>query len=109
MPSNKRSGKSPAVAPQRTLQTTLRLPDALYLKARKIVADRKHADNMNQLIITALSAYLNALDRKAIDLAFAGMADDAEYLLESQLVAQQFAESDAEADRIAAKQFSRQR
>jgi hypothetical protein len=107
MPS-KRSRKS-SVPRQRKLQTTLRLPDSLYLKARKIVADDNHANSMNQLIITALSAYLNALDRSAIDRAFAGMADDADYQLESQLIAQQFAQSDAEADRAAAKQFSRQR
>ena len=91
---------------KRNLQTTLRLPDSLYQRARKLVVEDKHVDSMNELIITALSAYLRALDRKMIDRAFAGMADDAEYQSEAELIAREFAESDAEAIHLADRQFA---
>ena len=103
---NKRSGAARA---KRSLQTTLRLPDSLYQKARKLVTDDKHADSMNELIITALSAYLKALDRKTIDRAFAGMADDAEYQNEAESIAREFSESDAEAARLADHRFAGRR
>jgi hypothetical protein len=92
-----------------SLQTTLRLPDSLYQKARKLIAGEKHASSMNDLIITALSAYLRALDRKMIDRAFAGMADDPEYQNEADLIAREFSASDAEATHLADRQFAGRR
>jgi hypothetical protein len=108
MPSKKNARlKHPAA--KSSLQTTLRLPDSLYQKARKLVAEEKHASSMNDLIIAALSAYLRALDRKLIDSAFAGMADDQEYQNEANLIAREFAESDAEALLLAGQQFAGRR
>jgi hypothetical protein len=104
---NSRSRRSSLSKP--SLQTTLRLPDSLYQKARKLVVNEKHAASMNDLIITALSAYLRALDRKTIDRAFAGMADDPEYHHEADLIAREFSESDAEATQLADKQFAGRR
>jgi hypothetical protein len=106
----KQNGKT-AGSPRtkRSLQTTLRLPDSLYQRARRLVVEDKHVDSMNDLIITALSAYLKALDRKMIDRAFAAMADDTEYQSEAKRIAREFAESDAEATRLADKQFAGRR
>jgi hypothetical protein len=44
-----------------------------------------------------------------IDPAFAGMADDAEYQNEAELIARESAQSDAEAARLVDKQFAGQR
>lgn len=99
----------PQNRPNRSLQTTLRLPDSLYQKARKLVAEQKHSRSMNELIIAALSAYLKALERKTIDRAFAGMADDLEYQNEAELIAREFSESDLEATRLADRQFASRR
>lgn len=105
----KQNKNARGIRTQRSLQTTLRLPDSLYQKARKLVVEDRHAGSMNELIITALSAYLKALDRKIIDRAFAGMADDAEYQNEAELIAREFAESDAEATHLADRQFAGRR
>jgi hypothetical protein len=109
MATKQKNIRSGAARAKRTLQTTLRLPDSLYQKARQLVTEDKHVDSMNELIITALSAYLKALDRKTIDRAFAGMANDQEYQNEAELIAREFSESDAEATQVANRQFAGQR
>jgi hypothetical protein len=105
----RKNGRTALPQNKRSLQTTLRLPDSLYQKARKLVVEDKHVNSMNELIITALSAYLKALDRKMIDGAFVGMADDVEYQDEAEFIAREFSESDAEAMRLANKQFAGRR
>jgi hypothetical protein len=105
----KKSTRSKRPAPKSSLQTTLRLPDSLYQKARKLVVEEKHAASMNDLIIAALSAYLRALDRKLIDSAFATMANDADYQSEAELISREFAASDAEAATLSDRQFATRR
>ncbi len=78
------------------LQTTLRLPKQLYARVKSHV-QRDQAISVNEFIVNALSAYLRAVERKAIDDAFLGMAADRQYQREALTIAEQFAASDAEA------------
>jgi hypothetical protein len=80
----------------RIMQTTLRLPRPLYDRVKGLV-EREHAGSVNDFIVNALAAYVRAVERKAIDDAFADMADDTQYQREALLIAEQFARSDAEA------------
>jgi hypothetical protein len=80
----------------RILQTTLRLPRPLYERV-KIFVEQNKTGSVNDFVVTALSAYVRAVERKAIDDAFRGMADDKQYQREALLIAEQFAASDAEA------------
>ena len=80
----------------RVLQTTLRLPRPLYERVKDHVEQNK-TGSVNDFIVTALAAYMRAVERKAIDEAFRGMADDKQYRREALVIAEQFAESDAEA------------
>jgi hypothetical protein len=80
----------------RILQTTLRLPRPLYERVKNYVEQNK-TGSLNDFVVTALSAYVRAVERKAIDDAFRGMADDKQYQREALLIAEQFAASDAEA------------
>jgi hypothetical protein len=105
----KRTTRAKRPAAKSNLQTTLRLPDSLYQKARKLVVEEKHAASMNDLIIAALSAYLRALDRKLIDSAFAAMTNDSDYQNEAALISREFASSDAEAAARADRQFADRR
>jgi hypothetical protein len=76
-------------------QTTLRLPRKLYERAQLLV-ERQKTGSMNDFIVSALSAYVRALERKAIDEAFAPMAHDKEYQRETLRIMREFAASDAE-------------
>jgi len=78
------------------LQTTLRLPKKLYERIKGHV-QRDQTVSVNEFIVNALAAYVRAVERKAIDDAFRGMADDKQYQREALMIAEQFAESDAEA------------
>jgi Arc/MetJ-type ribon-helix-helix transcriptional regulator len=78
------------------LQTTLRLPKQLYERIKSHV-QRDQTVSVNEFIVNALAAYVRALERKAIDDAFLGMADDKQYQREALAIAEQFAASDAEA------------
>jgi hypothetical protein len=60
----------------------LRLPRPLYERA-KFFVDRGSQDSVNDLVVNALSAYLRALERKAIDDAFRPMASDKRYQREA--------------------------
>jgi hypothetical protein len=82
----------------KSIQTTLRLPRSLYDRTKRLMERGKlPVASINELMISALAAYLRALHRKEIDLAFAGMASDAEYQAEAQQIAEEFAASDWEA------------
>ncbi len=86
------------------VQTTVRLPRPLYEQARWLIKRNvSSAGSMNDFVIAALRTYVKMLKRKQVDAAFAGMAEDANYRKEAQLIAEEFAESDWEALRITEK------
>jgi metal-responsive CopG/Arc/MetJ family transcriptional regulator len=79
-----------------TIRTTVALPAELLEAADDAVRHGK-AKSRNGLLARSLRNELAALERAAIDAAFAGMANDAEYQAEAQEIAGQFAASDWEA------------
>lgn len=84
-----------AVRSSAKMQTTLRLPRGLYEKI-KLLATRRNAGSMNDFILDALASYVRAMERKAIDDSFLGMASDKDYQRETRRIMQEFAHSDAE-------------
>jgi len=52
---------------------------------------------VNDFIVRAVAAYVRAMERRAIDEAFRGMAEDKNYQREAQRISEEFAGSDAEA------------
>lgn len=78
------------------MQTTLRLPRPLYERVKNQV-ERQQTGSINDFLVNALTAYVRALERNAIDDEFRGMADDKHYQREALRIAEQFAASDAEA------------
>jgi Arc/MetJ-type ribon-helix-helix transcriptional regulator len=93
----KRTGKQNGKAGN--TQTSLRLPESLYERAKKAV-DAGKTGSINELLVRALTAYLRALERKAIDQAFEPMAADTAYRKEALKIAAQFSASDAESLRL---------
>ena len=87
--------RSSVAKPPRKVQTTLRLPRQLYEKA-KLFVESGSKGSVNDLIVNALTAYVRALERKAIDDAFRPMGTDKQYQREALHLAEQFAASDAE-------------
>lgn len=83
-----------------TQTTTVRLPKSLYDKAKRAVAEG-NLSSLNDLIVTAVRAYLRFAERRRIDAAFAQMADDVRYQDEAKLIAEQFGPSDWEAIELA--------
>jgi hypothetical protein len=79
----------------RKVQTTLRLPRQLYERA-KLFVDTGSQGSVNDLIVNALTAYIRAMERRAIDDAFRPMATDRQYQREARALAEQFSASDAE-------------
>ena len=79
----------------RKVQTTLRLPRQLYERAKQFV-DGGNKRSVNDLIVNALTAYVSAMERRAIDDAFRPMAKDKQYQREALRLAEQFSASDAE-------------
>lgn len=77
------------------VQTTLRLPRQLYERA-KLFVENGSKGSVNDLIVNALTAYVRAMERKAIDDAFRPMTADKHYQREALRVAEQFSASDAE-------------
>jgi hypothetical protein len=77
------------------VQTTVRLPKALYEQARACVEKGfTSAESLNDFFIFAIQSYTRALRRKRIDAAFDAMAGDADYHREAESVTDDFAESD---------------
>ena len=88
--------------------TTVRLPARIYDQARCVVENERKgvstkAPSLNDLIVTAITAYLKLYKRRQIDAAFAGMAEDADYQKEAKLLAEEFEISDWEALRLEEK------
>ena len=88
---------------ERTSRTTLTLPAALLAAVDQAVREGK-AKSRNQLVAAALRRELAALERAAIDQAFAGMADDKAYQEEALKIAEEFAISDWEAFQLGERQ-----
>ena len=88
---------------ERTSRTTLALPAALLAAVDQAVREGK-AKSRNQLVAAALRRELAALERAAIDQAFAGMADDKAYQEEALKIAEEFAISDWEAFQLGERQ-----
>ncbi len=80
----------------RIIQTTLRVPRPLYERVKGHVEGNK-TGSVNDFIVNALAAYVRAVERKATDDAFRGMAGDKQYQREALKIAEEFAASDAEA------------
>lgn len=80
----------------KTVRATLTLPDRLLAAADEAVKKGK-ARSRNELVAVALQHELAAHERAEIDAAFAGMADDAAYQMEAQMIAAEFSEADWEA------------
>jgi hypothetical protein len=82
----------------RKVQTTLRLPRPLYEQAKAYVSKGETAaETINDFIIAAIQTYTRILKRRSIDAEFSRMAKDANYQKESQLITEEFAQSDWEA------------
>jgi hypothetical protein len=80
------------------VRTTVSLPKPLYEEARSAVAQQATStDSMNGLFVAAISAYVKLLKRKQIDAKFRAMADDDAYQKETQLISEEFSQSDWEA------------
>ena len=83
---------------QGKVQTSLRLPKPVYDQAKRLVAQRPSGiDSFNDLVVAALRSFLGKARRRQIDLAFRGMAEDADFQREAQLIAKEFEQSDWEA------------
>jgi len=92
----RRLATSVGVTPSpRKVQTTLRLPRQLYERAKLFVSNGGKG-SVNDLIVNALTAYIRALERRAIDDAFRPMATDRQYQREARALAEQFSATDAE-------------
>jgi len=96
-----------------TRTTTVRLPVPVYDQARCVVEREKKGAHgtslsLNDLIVAAITAYLKMYQRKQIDAAFAGMAEDANYQKEAKLLAEEFEVSDWEALRLEEKDLEGQ-
>jgi Arc/MetJ-type ribon-helix-helix transcriptional regulator len=90
----------------RNTQTSLRLPEGLYEKAKKAV-EAGATNSVNELLVKALTAYLKALERKAIDEAFQPMSNDRAYRRSAVKLAEEFSASDAETLRLSEQDLVR--
>ncbi len=81
------------------MRTTLALPADLLEAIDQLVREGK-AKSRNELVATSLRHELAALDRAAIDAAFAEMAHDQAYQDEARRLTAEFASSDWEAFQV---------
>jgi hypothetical protein len=93
-----------ALARVDTKTTTVRIPLPVYDQARCVIAkesgDKGASVSLNDLIVTAITAYLKMYSRRQVDAAFAAMAEDADYQKEATLLSEEFEHSDWEALRL---------
>jgi hypothetical protein len=100
-----------ALAQTETRTTTVRLPRPVYDQAKDVVEKERGGQSrisLNDLIVTAITAYLKMYKRREIDAAFAGMAEDADYQKEAKLLAEDFEHSDWEALRLEEEDLKRE-
>ena len=79
-----------------TVRTTLALPADLLMAVDQAVKAGK-ARSRNELVRIALERELAALQRAAVDAAFAEMAHDPDYQAEAKEIAREFETADWEA------------
>ena len=77
--------------------TTVRLPKAVYQRAKTAVEKSEAASSFNEFVVNAIEEKLHGLSEAEIDSAFAGMANDIDYQREAVALTQQFEPSDWEA------------
>jgi predicted transcriptional regulator len=77
-------------------RTTLDLPRGLAKRMQRLV-DKGAARSRNALIVAAVEAYVRAIERRAIDTQFEGLADDLDYRKLMLQVEADFAQSDWDA------------
>ena len=82
--------------PKEVTRTTIALPKDL-LGAVDRAIDEGKARTRNEFVATAVQHELDALERAAIDEAFAEMASDSDYAAEAEQIAREFASADWEA------------
>jgi metal-responsive CopG/Arc/MetJ family transcriptional regulator len=82
--------------PDRTVRTTVALPADLIAAVDRVVREGR-ARSRSALLATALKHELAALDRSALDAAFAPLADDLAYQSEAITLSEEFAAADWEA------------
>lgn len=75
------------------------MPAGLYERAKNAV-EAGATGSINELLVRALTAYLKALERRAIDAAFQPMAEDAGYRRDALKLTEEFSASDAESLRL---------
>lgn len=80
----------------RNIRTTISLPEELISRADRAVREGA-ARSRNELLASALRHEIESLERRRVDEAFTGMAEDEEYLREAEELAERFAVSDREA------------
>ncbi len=81
-----RSSKAASIA---NIQTAPWLPRHLYQRAKRH-AKRESPQSLNDFIVSAVAAYVEAVERKVIDDAFAGMAHDKQYQREALRIVEEF-------------------
>lgn len=79
------------------VQTTIRLPRPLYQRAKSFVKENDALSTINDFFVSAVSFYLKTLERRRIDAAFLGMAEDAAYQKQAKRIADEFELADWEA------------
>ena len=84
-------------------RTTLALPTDLLEAVDRAVQEGR-ARSRNAFVTTALRHELAMAEAAAIDAAFAGMAEDADYQAEAQAISEEFAAADWEAWRLGESQ-----
>lgn len=87
----------------RNVRTTLTLPAELLEATDRAVREGK-ARSRNEFVALALRREFTAQKRAEIDVAFAAMADDAEYQSEVAMMSNEFATADWEAFQIGESQ-----
>ena len=88
--------------PETTVRTTVALPQQLLDAVDQAVREGK-AKSRNELLATAVRHELAALERNAIDAAFADMAHDLDYQEEARRITDDFTRADWSAFRQAEK------
>lgn len=71
------------------VKMTLSLPRHLHERVRRQV-EREDTSSVNDFIVTALATYVEAVERRALDDAFCGMARDKQYQREALCIVQEF-------------------
>jgi hypothetical protein len=77
------------------VQTTTRIPEPLYKEAK--CAAEEMQNSVNDLLVSALKAYLRKVRKMKIDASFKSMKTDQAYLDETERIENEFAQSDWEA------------